>query len=107
MNYKNIVKNSDINNDQDNNIIYDFISYYYKDNINYLNEIKMLRLFGIHSDYLPYSICYILIHENNKSINKLPPSLKMLCLSTEMQIQLDNIYNLPLLIKYMHMNNHN
>ena len=116
MHYIKIIKNSDIDNNQ-TNVIY---KHYYKDHINYLNtnpinpinsiidnnsnKIKMICLFDIYSDYLPYSICYMSINENNKSINKLPPSLKMLNISNGKQIQLDKIYNLPLLIQYMYIN---
>ena len=105
MHEKYIIKNPDINDYNYDNTIFTFHNVIYLDNINYFSYgLKMISLFGIHSDYLPYSICYMLVNENNKSINKLPPSLKMLCISTEMQIQLDKIYNFPLLIQYMHIN---
>ena len=110
MNYKYIIKNSDINENDTNKYIYYFYKHSYKDNINYLsnnmNSIKMMYLSSCMKSnslcYLPYSICFIYIYNNYiTGIDKLPPTLKMIRTSFIEIIWNNNIYNLPLLINYI------
>ena len=115
MNYKYIIKNSDINENDTNEYIYYFYKNSYKDNINYLsnnmNSIKMMYIGNYMKSnslyYLPYSICFIYINNyytNNyytKRIDKLPSTLKMICITYAKQMLINEIYNLPLLIKYI------
>ena len=102
-----IVKNSEINDNKGDEIIYHFSHLYYRDNINYvpnnINSIKIMNLCdnnkSISICYLPYSICCLCICGcSKKIIDKLPPNLKMLCISFLDKI---NLYNLPLLIKFL------
>ena len=116
MNYICITKNSDINENDTEKCIYYFHSKFYKDNLNYLpnklNGIKMMRianyvvnnlLFSV--CYLPYSICYIYIENYVNRMDKLPPTLKMIYEPFFEIIRTNNIYNLPLLIKYIFIMN--